>query len=140
MRWTWKELRTSPVLAIVALAIVVATVTVAVWPKQRVTAANFDKIQIGMSQAELRELLGTPEFDFVELGLVEESEGYVTNKNFNEEQLRQRGFRDYRHQQWTSTEITISVISDQEGEVVWRYRGQGQPGNWDAFLRSLKFR
>ncbi len=36
-----------------------------------ITSANFRRIEAGMSQAELRSLLGVPEYDVTELGLVD---------------------------------------------------------------------
>jgi hypothetical protein len=121
------------------VAVIVATVILTFWPRQRITAANFCTIQIGMSQTELRGLLGDPEFDFVGLGVVEGPDIYVTNSILPEEQLRQRGFQDCRYQQWTSSEITISVISNQQGEVVCRWSSKGRPWEWREFLRSFKF-
>ena len=138
MRLVWRTVWSRPVLA-VALAIIVAAVLFTLWPKQRISSANFDKIEIGMPQAELRELLGAPEFDSVVFGLVEGPKTFSTNFHFSNEQLRQRGFRDYGYQQWNSSDITIVVISDQQGEVVCRYNLEGQPWDWPAFLRRFIF-
>ena len=139
MRLVWKALWSRPVLAFAALAILVAAVILTSWSKQRISAANFDKIEIGMSQTELYGLLGAPEFDRVLFGLVEGRNTFTTNFYFSNEQLRQRGFRDYRFQQWTSSEISIVVVSDQEGQVVSRYSHEGRPWNWRMFLRRFIF-
>jgi hypothetical protein len=43
------------------LAVVVAAGTVVLWPRaERVTRENFDRIQIGMSQADMEAILGPP--------------------------------------------------------------------------------
>jgi hypothetical protein len=123
------------------VAVIVVTVILTLWPRQRITAANFSKSQIGMSQAELRGLLGDPEFDSVLFGLVEGPKTFITKFDFSneQEQLRQRGFQDYRFQQWTSSEISIVVVSDQEGQVVCRYSSEGRPWEWRRFLRRFIF-
>ena len=139
MRLVWRALWSRPVLAFAALAIIVGAVILALWPKEKITAVNFAKIEVGMPQAELRGLLGPPEFDRVLFGLVEGRNTFTTNFYFSNEQLRQRGFRDYRFQQWTSSEISIVVVSDQEGQVVSRYSHEGRPWNWRMFLRRFIF-
>ncbi len=131
--------RSRPFLAFIAFAIVVSTLVIALWPKQRITKANFDKIQIGMSQEELRRLLGPPEFDKVEVGLVKDPNTYSITLSTPPEELRRQGHKDYRWQQWTSSEISIVVVSDMEGQVVCRYPGPGQEWDWREFLRSLVF-
>ena len=121
-----------PVLVFGALAVVIVTVTLAFWPKHRITRANFDKIQIGMSQAELRGLLGPPRIvDEFELGQVR-GEEYVWVDNgrllliyqdgnqswstclddnnyryLSKDDLRRMGFQDYQQQVWISSEIRI---------------------------------
>jgi hypothetical protein len=90
-----------------------------------------------MSQADLRELLGAPEFDCAELGLVEGPDDYIAYSSSNDEKLRQQGFRDYRRQHWTSSQISIVVVSDKQGQVVCRYTSHGEPWNWRVLLRYL---
>jgi hypothetical protein len=109
------------------------------WPKQRISAANFEKIEIGMSQAELYGLLGAPEIDFVELGQVQGPDKYSINHYFSKDQLRGMGYQDYRRQEWTSSEISIVVVSDSQGQVVCRYSSEGRPWNWRMFLRRFIF-
>ena len=71
VRLVWRALWSRPVLAFAALAITVAVVILTSWPKQRISAANFEKIEIGMSQAELYGLLGAPGHDSLLFGKVE---------------------------------------------------------------------
>jgi hypothetical protein len=71
MRLAWTWLRSHRLLALVALAIAVSVLVFSFWPRERITQANFQKIQVGMSQAGLRELLGEPEYEAVEFGLVQ---------------------------------------------------------------------
>jgi hypothetical protein len=131
--------RFSPFLAFVALAIAVATLVFGLWPKQKITKANFNKIQIGVPQGELCRLLGNPEFDAVELGTVRDAKNYATNDYYKRDQLLGMGYQDFRHQQWISSEISINVISDLNGDVVCRYSGPGREQDWREFLRSLVF-
>jgi hypothetical protein len=101
-----------------------------------VSRANFRRIEVGMPQAEVCSLLGAPEYEVEELGLVYGPETYTVNFGQSDEERRRRGFRDYRRQQWTSPEISIIVISDSEGKVVCRYSGKGREPYWLALLRS----
>jgi hypothetical protein len=144
-------------LVFVALAVVIATVTLALWPKQRITAANYDKIQIGMSQAELRGVLGPPqrvedfvgqfcgeEFISVENGMLVRTfrvgdQGFITALDYNyshygKDELRRMGFKDYQRQVWISSEISIVLITNQEGHVADRFSGEGVTWNWRRFL------
>jgi hypothetical protein len=130
--------RSRPFLAFLAFAIVLAALVFALWPKQRITKANFDKIQAGMSQEELRQLLGTPYFDNVQLGLVIDPQTFAPPSGPPGE-LRRKGYKEYRWQNWASSEISIGVVSDSEGQVVCRYSQPGQEWDWREFLRSLIF-
>ena len=112
-----------------------ALLVVMLWPRERATRLDFAKIHPGMSQAELQQLLGMPEFDVLETGLVNDSENYSTNNHLTKEEKRERGFREYQHQQWSSPEISIVVISDLQGRAVCRYAGPGHGRAWIAFLR-----
>jgi len=124
--------RSRPFLTFIAFAIVVSTLVIALWPKQRITKANFDKTQIGMSQGELLQLLGTPEIDTIQLGLVEDPQTFIILGSDSR-------YKDYRFQQWTSSEISIGVVSDSEGQLVCRYSNPGREWDWRAVFRSLIF-
>jgi hypothetical protein len=134
-RWNWP--RSLSWLALLAAALATFMLALVLWPHGTVTRANFQRIRVGMSQADLRDLLGQPEYDTVELGLVKGSETYSLNFTESEEKRRERGFRNYRRQQWSSSEITIIAISDLEGSVVCRYAGGGQRRSWLDLLRGL---
>jgi hypothetical protein len=134
MRQRWGLPRSYLWVALLAAA-AVATMFF-LWPRRAVTLANFQRIQLGMSQADLCSLLGQPEYDTVELGLVRGPETYSLNFHESEKERLRRGFRDYRRQQWTSSEIMIIVISDPDGSVVCRYSGDGQRPGWlDVLIR-----
>jgi hypothetical protein len=120
-RW----LRSHPWLTLAALAGAVVTLSWIVLGGNQVTRSNFDRIQLGMSRADVHDLLGPPEFQVVESGLVDGPASYITNREQTDEERRRRGFRDYRREQWSSSEIEIVVISDLEGRVVCRYPGLG---------------
>jgi hypothetical protein len=131
-RWLWSH----PRLAAAALACAAIALLLLLWPPNPVTRANLARIRVGMSQAELHRVLGAPEYQTVEWGLVDGPETYITNRDQGEEERRRRGFREYRRQQWTSSEVTIIVIAEPHGQVVCRYSGEGQRRDWFAFLRS----
>jgi hypothetical protein len=136
MRLPWRWLRSHPLLTVVTLAGASVALLLVLWPSNPVTWANFRRIQVGISEPELRSLQGTPEYQTVESGLVDGPETYVTNRDQSDEERRRRGFRDYRRQQWASSEIMIIAISDPDGRVVCRYSGEGRRSDWLAFLRS----
>jgi hypothetical protein len=126
--------RGKPLFRFLALWLSGATVIVAVavffWPRERDSLANFQKIRIGMSQAELLGLLGPPNSATAELGLVVGPDKY--GRGFRgpeiEAKKRKHGFRDYLRQEWGSADrqhvppksVSIVVISDLEGKVVCR--------------------
>jgi hypothetical protein len=139
MRSPKNSLRRHPLLASIALSLVVGALVVVLWPRDRVTRENFAKIRVGMSQLELYQLLGSPGYQVVEIGLVDRPDSYSINKSLSVEAKRQQGFRDYRRQHWTSPKLAISVISDLEGQVVCRYTGPGQKRDWMAFVRDRLF-
>jgi hypothetical protein len=105
-------------------------------PPSPVTRANFQRIEVGMSQSDLRSLLGAPEYDATELGRINGPDSYSLNFIQSEKERRQSGYRDYRRQQWTSSECSIIVISDPERKVVCRYTREGQKPARLAFFRS----
>jgi hypothetical protein len=53
--------RRTLLVALAGLAVVVAAGTVVLWPREdRVTRANYDRIQIGMSRVDVEAILGPP--------------------------------------------------------------------------------
>jgi hypothetical protein len=106
------------------------------WPEDPVSRANFRGIEVGMPVAEVCRVLGAPQVDVEELGMVGGPGTYSVNFGPSAEEQRRRGFRVCRRQQWSSPDITIIVISDPEGQVVCRYSGEGQEPYWLARLRS----
>jgi hypothetical protein len=102
----------------------------------KITRENFRKINLGMPQAELSELMGAPEVSSTGLGKVEGPETYTINPALSAAEQRARGFREYRFQQWTSSDILIVVITDAEGTVVCRYCGEGPKVHWFPVIRS----
>ena len=120
-------------IALTSTAIIAVIVALTFWlvAPDPVSQSAYDRIRLGMTQAELRSLLTrSPDYESRELGLVRGPENYTVNMAASPATLRSRGFRDYRRQQWQSAEITITVISDPAGHVVCRYKGGGQPRHW----------
>lgn len=121
---TW---RYQPLLISVAVVVGLVALLVYAWPKGRVTRASFAKIRIGMSQTELHDLLGrAPDLRAMDLGRVEGPDRYAVNFATDPKELRRKGYGDYWREQWTSSEVTIIVITDLKGQVVCRYTGGGQ--------------
>jgi hypothetical protein len=131
LRW----LGSHPRLAAIALGGIVVVLIPVMQGSSPVTRANFDKIQIGTPLAEVHRMLGPPEFHTVEFGLVEAPGSYITRPGDGEEEARRRGFKQYRRQQWNSSEFDIIVISDIEDRVVYRYGGPGQGFDLLVLLR-----
>jgi hypothetical protein len=127
------------ILAIIGLSLIIAVLVFVLWPRERVTRQNFGKIWVGMSQAELYQLLGSPHYQIVEIGIVDSPDSYSTNKHLSIEEKRLRGYRDYRRQHWASPKLTISVISDLKGEVVCRYTSQGHTSDWFELVGDRLF-
>ena len=136
---TW---RFQPLLISVAVTVGVLALLVFVWPKGHVTRASFAKIRIGMSQSELHDLLGcAPDHRAMDLGRVDGPDRYAVNFAIDPKELRRKGYQDYWREQWTSAEVTITVITDLKGQVVCRYSGGGQSrlrDFWNWFSTQFK--
>jgi hypothetical protein len=129
MRLSSDQLLHRSLLVSIALA-VVAVLVLVLWPWQKVTKNNFGKIRVGMSQDELYQLLGSPEYQVVELGIVRDPNTYGTNGWLGSEEKQRLGCQEYQREHWSSSEIFIAAISDIEGRVVCRYMGPGQKRDW----------
>lgn len=127
------------------IAVVMATIAAVAgsvlnaWTRERVTLANFGKIEVGMAESQVREILGRgPAYRNIELGLVTDPGNYSENSTLNFYELKRRGYRDYQRAQWNSDEITICVIFEMSGRVVCRYSGEGQPRvNWSDYFVAI---
>lgn len=102
-----------------------------------VTRANFDRIGPGMPRGEVRAILGRPEFEAAELGLVGGPGVYTTNIGQPPDEIRRRGFREYRREQWVSAEVTIVVVFGEDERVACKYSSAGEPTRWLGWLRAL---
>jgi hypothetical protein len=89
-------------------------------PPERVTRANFEKIEIGMSNSDVQRLLGPPQLRAVDLGMVR---GDTYSVDFGGGSPPEKGFTKCIRQQWNSPEITIVVIFDTKDTVICRYTG-----------------
>jgi hypothetical protein len=80
------------------------------------TQEAFRVIRLGMTTAELRQLLGQPEFSFAESGLMK------GGAYFTFEPGTRRGLQKYVRQQWDSADraYSITAVSDVDGRVVWK--------------------
>lgn len=122
-------------LAAIALPMpLIATILFVPLPGKRISAANFRGIRVGMSESELRELLGVPRYESVEMGLVNGPTNYTVNFAKTDEELRARGFKEYVRYVWMSPEITITSIVDTDEKVVCAYSSGGQSRNVRGFL------
>jgi hypothetical protein len=97
-------------ISLVFLACVVtAVIVILMLPRERVTRANYDKIEIGMSVADVESLLGPPDFRWI---------GPILSK-YTVEYPPGHG--------WSSPEVTILVMPDANGRIVYRRCADGQP-------------
>ena len=126
---------------VVAVGLIVGFGLVSWFGDTRINHRNYSRIQAGMSPAEVRNLFGSdPAFDFSELGLVAKFEGegsYSINFAYSPEVLRKRGYQDCRRQQWHSPEVTVSVVYDDSGKVICRYKGGGQRTRFQRFWNTI---
>jgi hypothetical protein len=129
-------LNSRPLLASMALALVAAALFWIVWPRPWVTRKNFARIRVGMSQAELYQIFGRPEYDAQSFGLVSGPDTFSTNDHQSIDERRRRGFLVYRFQQWASPELSIVAISDLQGRVVCRYTAPGHTPGWFTALQG----
>ena len=132
-----------------ALGAVVAIVVLAgvffLLAHETVTPANFGRLRIGLSQAEVHELLGPPRGRWNDVGNVTGPDQYATNCTQDKESLLAKGYQEYLREQWSSPEITIIAVFDQDRRLVCRYRRPGQESSWLAahsppFLRDAQSR
>jgi hypothetical protein len=102
--------------------VVIAGIVIMLLARERVTEANFVKVTLGMSEADVRRLLGPPDFEpGCRPALYDAAELYdAADFHFA------TGYRYYTRQQWSSPEITIALCSDPDDRVAHRYRGEGQ--------------
>jgi hypothetical protein len=104
--------------------------------RTKVTKANFDSIEIGMSLDEVHELLGgRPDYEWYAKGRVEDPTTFVTTMNRMVE--KDLGHADYSVRQWQSTELAIMVVTDQDGRVACRYSHDPGPQPWYAPLLEM---
>jgi hypothetical protein len=86
--------------------VVIAGIVVLLLPRERVTRANFERIEIGMSLDDVERLLHAPDLEYRN-----GAEGIP------------KGFTLYG---WISPEVTILVISDANGTILRRGSLDGQ--------------
>ena len=109
--------------AIAVLVLLVTPVMVAFWP--RVTPDNYLRISDSMTFQETVDLLGSPDYDTTEQGLISGSGTYVTNAFLSATEKRELGYKTYRRVQWTSPTISIIVVFDRNDRVATHYRSDG---------------
>ena len=108
----------------------------------RISRGNYARIHRGMSEADVMRLLGSPDHDMMQFGLVSAAEGpgaYAANFLGPTPELRKRGYKDYRFLQWASPQITIVIICDKSGSVAAKYTGVGQERSMQSwFNRTMR--
>ena len=136
MKSPWSWVRSHPRMTLAVLTVAVVVLSSVARPANPVSRDNFRRIEVGMARAEVRGLLRPPKYEAEEVSLVTGPETYAVTFGQSGEEERRRGFRKVRRQQWTSSEISIIVISDAKGTVVCRYSGEGREPYLLALLRS----
>ena len=118
--------------AMIVAAIGIGVLAFVTWNRDhQISHRNYSRIHVGMSQADLRSLLGCdPDYKVSELGMVSGPDDYASNFGTKPEELRKLGYKECQRLQWHSPEITISVILDSTGIVVCRYKSGGQTTTW----------
>jgi hypothetical protein len=107
-----------------------------------ISRGNYARIHRGMSEADVMRLLGSPDHDMMQFGLVSAAEGpgaYAANFLGPTPELRKRGYEDYRFLQWASPEITIVIICNKSGSVAAKYTAPGQERSMQSwFNRTMR--
>jgi hypothetical protein len=104
---------------VVLACVLIAGIVVLLLPRERVTRANFEKIEIGMSLADVERLLGPPSGRQPMLGMFQDGR-FVWDGLDGAEELRRKGYGDYDMLGWASPGIEIVVFFDIHGIVVDR--------------------
>jgi hypothetical protein len=99
--------------------LLVGGIVILLLPRERVTRANFEKIEIGMSLADVERLLGPPSGRKPMLGMFQDGR-FVWDGLDGAEELRRKGYGDYDMLGWASPGIEIVVFFDTHGIVVDR--------------------
>ena len=119
--------RTTIISLSIGFVLLIAIIATAILQqKMHVTAAAFQRIQIGMTRTELHEMLGRPQHQQIVFGVVQDSSTMAINFSGDQEELRTKGYTDYIMDQWSSSTITIVVAVDGDDRVVCRYTSTGQ--------------
>ncbi|NND99563.1 MAG: hypothetical protein HKN47_19785 [Pirellulaceae bacterium] len=109
-------------IAVFLVVILLFPLFIAFWP--RVTAANYERIAVSMTMEEVQGILGEPEFDTSEFGILDKTGAYVTNNLLSDQEKIDNGYQRYRRLQWTSYRRTIVVVFDSRGQVATKYGGE----------------
>lgn len=96
---------------------------------KKLTRQNVATVKIGTTRDALRELLGDPDYQLIQLGRVEDESTFVTNYAMSPSQQKAAGHRKYILEQWSSREMTFTAIIDRSDRVVCRYISSGHSGS-----------
>ena len=78
-----------------------------------------------MTISDVQQLLGHPDYDDIEFGVIGSTGAYVTNDLLTDDEKRKLGYQKYRRLQWTSRELSIIVVFDMHEQVATCSRGDG---------------
>jgi hypothetical protein len=104
------------ILSLVAVAVVVAAWVWLFWPRTAITLENARKIRPGMTLAEVEAILGRPERDEFQFGML------VVNPVPGGDLLNP-GWVPGCHRRWTSRQASVGVFFDADDRVFDRHYG-----------------
>jgi hypothetical protein len=125
----------------VASVVIVSGLAMVLWPVERVTWENFDRIGIGMTRAEVRRVLVQRPDEQLRV------RGHVLGPERFHRAMTKRPGRDssdywpeYHVEVWESPGLAIVVVFDGDDRVACRYTGTGHSRrDWlDALFPSLR--
>lgn len=98
-----------------------------------VTPENFARLRVGMTGAEVRSIVGRPDFEWSAIGTVR---GGTFSTNQDPEVRKREGHRPYVVHQYDGPRMTICVVYDEAGRSACAYSGP-PTGNRTSMLAAL---
>jgi hypothetical protein len=133
-----------PLRVLLALLLIFASFAIYVLYFGPTVQEQFDRIEIGSQLSDVERLLGRPSDIASRMkGRIENDAIFVANANPPPD-VRDH-YRFFNLHQWNASELTIIVVTDDDGKVACKYTSKGVLASWyqrllDAVKRGLHLR